>query len=86
MYLWYKKQGLRHFWCFKRLRFHRSILQKRLLLLILEKGSQTIFWTGLVSRHYARKTLDWFEVIGVAIVPKNMSPQSCLKLCPIELY
>jgi arsenate reductase-like glutaredoxin family protein len=35
---------------------------------------ETIFWPGLASCHYAKKTLEWLEQKNIKIEPKADNP------------
>ena len=50
-------------------------------------GSQnrvSIFWSGLASAHYAKKSIEWLEAENIRFVPKTLNPPNVPKARPIE--
>ena len=46
----------------------------------------TIFWLDLVSIHYSKKSLEWYEQNGVELNSKEENPTNCLEQRVIESY
>lgn len=64
----------------------KDCLGKRLLPFIRKHNVTTFFWSDLVSSHYSKATLEWYEANGVILVPKEANPLNCPELRPIERY
>lgn len=49
-------------------------LNKRLVPYIQKHNGLVLFWSDLISRHYAKLAQDWYTSNSVNIVPKDWNP------------
>ncbi|KAF2880901.1 hypothetical protein ILUMI_25277 [Ignelater luminosus] len=61
-------------------------LQKRLLPFLRKHSISILFWPDLVSCHYSTKTINWYNLNNINIVPKEVNPPNCPELRPIKKY
>lgn len=50
------------------------------------QGDDILFWPDNASAHYAKKTLEWYEMKNIKYVPKYANPPNIPKARPIEDY
>jgi hypothetical protein len=66
--------------------YKKEYLKECLWPLITSHECSTLFWPDLASCHYQKDVLKWLNEKEVDFVSKDINPQNCPQLRPIEIY